>query len=242
MKKNFLTFLCGALTATICISTALAGAGYSGRISFNTNSLYLNGHEIIPAGESLLTESGAEVPSSILYTDEHGGGTYYVPVRPLAHALDMPATWEDDAVFWKVKGDLAVNLLPTDGDAAIYGDYIQETTPVVPESGHKIFSRVHHAVDNFEAELELVPSKGNMVSITVTNHGSAAIVFHLGIRQDDTRLTTPTRVPAGEAVTRTFRVLTQAPEGAVPYINIGNARDVYRENNFLVQAVQFDNQ
>ena len=240
MKKKVLPFLCGALTATVCISTALAGASYSGRISFNTNSLYLNGREIITAGESLTTEDGAEVPSSILYTDENGGGTYYVPIRPLAHALDMPATWEDDAVFWKVEGDLAVNLLSTTGDNTTYSGYIQEIAPIAPGTGHKLLSPVHHGVDNFEAELELAPSKGDTVSITVTNHGSAAIVFNLGLRQDDTTLTTPTKVPAGETVTRSFRILAQAPEGAVPYINIGNARNVYRENNFAVQVIQFD--
>lgn len=240
MKKKVLPFLCGALTATVCISTALAGASYSGRISFNTNSLYLNGREIIAAGESMTTDAGAEVPSSILYTDEQGGGTYYVPIRPLAHALDMPATWEDDAVFWKVEGDLAVNLLSTTGDNAVYGDYIQEISALVPETGHKLLSPVHHGVDNFEAELELAPSKGDTVSITVTNHGSAAIVFNLGLRQGDTTLTSPTKVPAGETATRTFRVLGDTPEGAVPYINIGNVRNVYRENNFTVQVTQFN--
>ena len=240
MKKKILPFLCGALTATICVSTALAGASYSGRISFNTNSLYLNGHEILPAGESLVTESGAEVPSSILYTDEHGGGTYYVPVRPLAHALEMPATWEEDAILWKVEGDLAVNLLPSSSDMATYNDYIQEVTAVVPEDGHELLSVEHNAVENYEAELKLRSNKGNTVSITVTNYGSANIVFSLGAKQNGSTLTTPIKVPAGKTVTRTFHVLTESTDSAVPYINIGNARDVYRENNFVVRVVQFD--
>lgn len=239
MKKKILPFLCGALTATICVSTALAGASYSGRISFNTNSLYLNGREILPAGESLTTDSGAEVPSSILYTDEHGGGTYYVPVRPLAHALEMPAKWEEDAVLWKIEGDLAVNLLPVTSTSVIYSDYIQEVAPVVPEDGYKLLSQMHHAVENFEAELDLEQDKGNTVSITVTNHGSANIVFKLGVKQDNP-LTVSTKVPAGETVTRTFRVLSDVAPELVPYINIGNAPDVFRENNFTVKVLQFN--
>lgn len=240
MKKKIVPFMCGVLTSAVLVSTVFAGTGYVGRFSFNTNSLYLNGHEILTAGESMITDKGAEVPSSILYTDEHGGGTYYVPVRPLAHALEMPATWEEDAILWKVKGDLAVNLLSISGDGAIFNDYIQEVTVVIPEDGNEIVSAEHNAVENYEAELELSKNKGNTVSITVTNYGSANLVFSLGVKRDDNVLTSPTKVPAGQTVTRTFRVLSEDTSGAVPYINIGNADDTFHKHNFAVQVARFD--
>ena len=240
MKKKMIPFLCGCLVGALCVSTALAGASYSGRISFDTNSLYLNGHEVIAAGQSMTTEAGAEVPSSILYTDENGGGTFYVPVRPLAHALDMPAKWEDDAVLWKIEGELAVNLMSVTGPSVTYNGCVQEVTAVVPEEGHKLLSPVHHGVENFDAELDLDPEKGNTVSITVTHHDSSNLVFKLGVTEDDAPYTTSTKIPAGQTVTRTLRLLEDASSNLVPYLNIGNAEDVFRENNFTVNVVQFD--
>lgn len=240
MKKSVMSFVCGVLTTLICISTALAGGSYFGKISFNTSSLYLNGHELLVAGKSLTTDSGAEVPSSILYTDEHGGGTYYVPVRPLVHALEMPATWDENAVFWKVEGDLAVNLLSTRGDEAVFNDYIQEVEAIVPEDGYELVSAEHNAVKNYEAELELRKNKGDTVSVTVTNDGSANLVFNLGVKCSDTVITSPVKVPAGQMITRTFCVLSEDNDDSIPYISIGNADDTFREHKFAVRVVQFD--
>lgn len=237
---KLLPFFCGALTATVCMSTALAGASYAGHISFNTYSLYLNGHEILTAGESFTTDSGAEVPSSILYTDEHGGGTCYVPVRSLAHALEMPATWEDGSVFWKVRGDLAVSLLSTSGNGATFSDYMQEVEAITPENGHELFSIQHNGVENYKGELNLSQNKGNTVSVTVTNHGSANLVFGLGVKHNGGLTTSPTKVPAGQSVTRTFRVLSETASGAVPHLNIGNADDTFHQHDFTVQAIQFN--
>lgn len=240
MKKNLIPFLCGALTAAVCMTTAMAGASYSGRISFNTNSLYLNGVEILRAGESMTTEAGAQVPTSILYTDENGGGTYYVPVRPLSQALDIPVTWNEDAVLWRVEGELAVNLYPETSVGTVYDDYIQTVEAVVPEGGTELLREEYTGVDNFETALTLRPDEGNTVSVTVTNRGVANVVFRLGIQKDDTKMTGAVKVPAGETVPRTFRVLPGAESDAVPYLEIGNGKDVYRENSFTVTAVQFD--
>ena len=38
-------------------------------------------------------ESGEKVPSSILYVDETGGGTTYLPVASLAKALEVRCDW-----------------------------------------------------------------------------------------------------------------------------------------------------
>ena len=238
--KKIVPYLCGVLTSAIFMSTAFARAGYVGKLSFDTNSLYLNGQELLVAGKSLTTDSGTEVPSSILYTDEHGGGTYYVPVRPLVHALEMPATWDENAVFWKVEGDLAVNLLSTRGDEAVFNDYIQEVEAIVPEDGYELVSAEHNAVKNYEAELELRKNKGDTVSVTVTNDGSANLVFNLGVKCSDTVITSPVKVPAGQMITRTFCVLSEDNDDSVPYINIGNAVDTFREHKFAVRVVQFD--
>ena len=65
--------------------------------------------------------------------------------------------------------------------------------------------------------------KGNIVSVTVTNDGSANLVFNLGVKCSDTVITSPVKVPVGQTITRTFRALSEDNVDSVPYINIGNA-------------------
>ena len=45
-------------------------------------------------GEYLELASGEKVPSSILYVDQAGGGTTYLPMRYLAELLGMSVTWD----------------------------------------------------------------------------------------------------------------------------------------------------
>lgn len=241
MKKSIMPFVCGALTSGICVSTALAGGSYSGRISFNTNSLLMNGKEVLTAGESLTTEAGAQVPSSILYTDENGGGTYYVPIRPFAQALDAEVNWDEDAIYWGVEGEQAVKLLPTVDDSnTVYDGYIEDIEAVLPEDGVTLLREEYRGTENFKTTLIPEGNKGNMVSVIVTNQGQSDIVFRLGIQKDDTVVATSIRVPDGEVRVRTFRMLPDSQSGAEPYVEVGNGDGVCQENSFTVTAIQFD--
>ena len=233
MKKRLIPFLCGGLTAAICVSTALASGGMAGTVLFNAADFFINGIHVLASGETMTTAKGAEVPTSILYTDEYGDGTYYVPVRPLTEALAIPVEWDSGTVIWNVDGELEVNMLPLSCNGAVFDGYMEEVQGVIPEE--------HRDVENYTSEVEPIAHGGNTVSVTVTNKGRANIVFRLGIKKGDLVMAQPTKVPAGETVTRTFRLLSD-DNGAdtVPWIELGNARDVFREHKFIVTAVQFD--
>lgn len=241
MRKNIAPFLCGALTAAVCVSTALAGGSYSGKISFDTNSLLMNGKEILTAGGSMTTEAGAQVPTSILYTDEYGGGTYYVPVRPFAQALDAQVKWDEETIWWKTEGEQAVKLLPTvDESNTVYDNCIEDIRAVIPEDGVALLKEEYKGSENFKTILVPRKNRGNTVSVIVTNQGQDDIVFRLGVQKDDTVIATAIRVPAGGVGVRTFRMLSDSESSAKPYIEVGNGDDVFHENSFTVRAIQFE--
>lgn len=95
MKKlNLQSFFAGILTtALLCaaVSTALAA---SGRVTFNAVNLTKEGEAIFNKEEYLELDSGEKIPSSILYVDQAGGGTTYLPMRYLAELLGMSVTWD----------------------------------------------------------------------------------------------------------------------------------------------------
>ncbi len=95
MKKlNLRSYFAGILTTTLffaIITTALAA---SGSVTYNGINLAMNGKAMFSAGEYLELESGEKVPSSILYVDQAGGGTTYLPMRYLAELLEMSVTWD----------------------------------------------------------------------------------------------------------------------------------------------------
>lgn len=95
MKKlNLQSFLAGILTAALLFvvtSTALAA---SGSVTFNAINLTKEGKIIFNKEEDFKLASGEKVPSSILYVDQTGGGTTYLPMRYLAELLGMSVTWD----------------------------------------------------------------------------------------------------------------------------------------------------
>ena len=93
-KRPVIPFLSGVLATVLtmgCVTTALAA---SGLVQFSPVGLQLNGKAIFAAGDSVNTENGQSVHSSIVYTDEAGGGTTYLPLRTIANLLDVPITWD----------------------------------------------------------------------------------------------------------------------------------------------------
>lgn len=242
MKKRIISFFCGALVALVGISTALASGVLRGTLQFNFADFRINGHEVLSAGEYLVTENGAQVPSSILYTDEYGGGTYYVPVRELAQQLSIPTNWDAGGVYWHMGGDYALALKPEVNNGGVFDDFIEEINAIIPEDGVELFSDSHNTEEDYEAEIELVDGAGDYVSITVTNNSNwRPIEFDLGIKKGTDCLVLPTRVPIGKTITRTFRVIAEEERSdVVPFIRLGSPDEVLRRNLFTVTAVQFD--
>ncbi len=89
MKKHVTSFfagICAALALGVCLTTALAA---SGQVSYNFANVSLDGTQKIAAGEAITAANGQKVPSSILYTDEAGGKTNYLPIRAISELLGV---------------------------------------------------------------------------------------------------------------------------------------------------------
>ena len=101
--------LCSALVAGLGVPTLAAVAGSMNK---NTVNIVANGSTLSRAGENYALQSGVNVPSSISYTDEKGGGTIYLPVRRLSEALGVEIAW-DGTSNSVVVGEGAQQVVPT---------------------------------------------------------------------------------------------------------------------------------
>lgn len=95
MKKlNLQSFLAGILTAALLFAVTSTALAASGSVTFNAINLTKEGKIIFNKDEDFELASGEKVPSSILYVDQAGGGTTYLPMRYLAELLGMSVTWD----------------------------------------------------------------------------------------------------------------------------------------------------
>ncbi len=89
MKKRFPSFLAGAAAALA--TSALAA---SGQVQFNFAGVALNGETKIAAGSDITAPNGQQVPGSILYVDEAGGKTNYLPIRTISELLGVEVGYD----------------------------------------------------------------------------------------------------------------------------------------------------
>lgn len=89
MKNRIASFTGGffaALALSLCLTTALAA---SGKVSYNFASVSMDGTQKITAGQDITAANGQKIPGSILYTDEAGGKTNYLPIRTISELLGV---------------------------------------------------------------------------------------------------------------------------------------------------------
>ena len=89
MKKRIVSFASGffaALALSLCLTTALAA---SGKVSYNFANVSMDGTQKITAGQDITAANGQKIPGSILYTDEAGGKTNYLPIRTISELLGV---------------------------------------------------------------------------------------------------------------------------------------------------------
>ncbi len=89
MKKRIASFAGGffaALALSLCLTTALAAAG---QVSYNFANVSMDGTQKITAGQDITAANGQKIPGSILYTDEAGGKTNYLPIRTISELLGV---------------------------------------------------------------------------------------------------------------------------------------------------------
>lgn len=219
-KRPVIPFLSGVLATVLtmgCVTTALAA---SGLVQFSPVGLQLNGKAIFAAGDSVNTESGQSVPSSIVYTDEAGGGTTYLPLRTIANLLDVPITWDgDETTVVLGRGDgggitvepgtgaSAWDSLPLHQAGKTAGPFA-EVQPDARKGGIMLLEETQfRSGSDFSRDIPFVGANGRYVSITVTNNGTQPLLFQAGHLYATGRDMLATQIPAGATVTRTFEAL-----------------------------------
>ena len=142
--KRFGTFFGGfatALALSACLTTALAA---SGKVSYNFANVALDGTQKITAGQDITAANGQKVPGSILYTDEAGGKTNYLPIRAISELLGVEIGY-DSASRTVLLGKQPAQ--PSNGG----GDVIDLRTPTtVPENPRR-------------GDVDLIKSRGGTI-------------------------------------------------------------------------------
>lgn len=97
MKKlNIRSFFAGILTTILLFAIITTALAASGSVTYSGVNLTMDGMIIFSKEEDLELVSGEKVPSSILYVDQAGGGTTYLPVRDFAALLGISVTWDQE--------------------------------------------------------------------------------------------------------------------------------------------------
>lgn len=112
MKKRVTSFAGGFFTAlalTICLTTALAA---SGKVSYNFANVALNGETKITAGADITAANGQKVPGTILFTDDAGGKTNYLPIRAISELLGMEIGYDSTTKAVLLGGQMASTPAP----------------------------------------------------------------------------------------------------------------------------------
>jgi hypothetical protein len=97
IKQNFVPFCAGMVSAvmlTTCVTGAVAAT--AGISKWNAININVNGETVLEADKNLTTDYGTSIPSSILYVDETGGGTTYIPVRVFTEMMDLSTAWDGE--------------------------------------------------------------------------------------------------------------------------------------------------
>ncbi len=94
MKNRITSFLAGAgaaLALSASLTTALAAAG---KVSYNFANVAVDGGRVIVAGADITAANGQKIPGTILYTDETGGKTNYLPLRKISELLGVEISYD----------------------------------------------------------------------------------------------------------------------------------------------------
>ncbi|MPM00443.1 hypothetical protein SDC9_46667 [bioreactor metagenome] len=124
MKNKLPPFLAGVLTTALIGSLTVTALAASGQVSFNLSAIKFNGQQISAKGENYTLSSGTNVPASITYTDENGGGTTYLPAKRISELVGVEIGYDVTTGSVTIAGDAASAVEPSaTPDATSATDY-----------------------------------------------------------------------------------------------------------------------
>lgn len=89
MRKSSISFFGGVIATLLVVALTTTALAASGKITFSFANISLNGETKIVSGETITVANGQKVPGSILYVDEAGGKTNYLPIRAICDLLGV---------------------------------------------------------------------------------------------------------------------------------------------------------
>ena len=220
--KKYRSFTAGVVATLMAVSTVGTALAASSRVEYNKAGISLFGENKVLTGESYKAPNGQDVPSVITYVDETGGKTNYLSIRQISELLDASVGW--NAATNSV--DIAAPNAGKIGEDVIVG------------SGKAA-----------ERDNVLKPEYGKIVGgIDVTNNGPRTVYSEVrrfvtissGQHEDFTSVA----IPAGETLTRVFRILDNAnPLQTTLEFDIDAPVDLSpAENDIVISLLQYDEQ
>jgi hypothetical protein len=91
--KRF-SFIGGFVTAILVLAMCTTALAASGKVTFGFANVALNGETRITSGSTITVANGQKVPGSILYIDEAGGKTNYLPIRAISDLLGVKIDYD----------------------------------------------------------------------------------------------------------------------------------------------------
>lgn len=219
-KRNILSFCTGFLAAALLFGGVTSALAASDTVFFSGVNLSVNGNTIFSRGEEIETASGDRYPSSLIYTNEAGGGTTYLPLAYLSDLLNVPISWDgasgtvflgrvysDSGTPTVTEGEPDVRSLPLDR----VGQSVFPFTEVAPAAAGEtaavaLDKTTYVSTSDFVRQISAPPTRGRYISVTITNNGEVPLLFQLGRQYAIGEEMLSTHVPVGETVTRTLEI------------------------------------
>lgn len=234
-RSQFKAFICGMLATVLLLACGtVTFAANGGNISVGSAGVLINRMSVVEPGDKVTNANGKEIPATIVYTDEMGGGNTYLPIRTISEMLDIPVTWENGNIYLGLKPDTeappTITVFnpsnpddPDDqskpGDSAVTartqvgfkaGPYT-EIEPYWPDDsqvdGCMLENIRMRQTTSVGGAIDPLLNQGGYFSISITNNTQYPMIFSLVSVSTITKDPFPvTTVPAGETVIRTFQV------------------------------------
>lgn len=222
MKKRIPTFMAGALSALLLCGIVTTALAVGERLEYNGLDLAIFGERKVSAGESFVTASGTEAPSTITYIDANGAGTNYVSLRLLAQLLGANISWDSDTGTVDFgaapKGGVEIGVGGTPGyedlpTSPVLGETAGPFTEIAPRE-EKGKPRVLLDSADFCSKTGFIgqdyyflPEVGGYIEIEVTNHGAPVGVYvdrPIWVSVSSVEPFSTVRLDTGKTLTRAF--------------------------------------
>lgn len=155
MKKRA-SFLAGVVSTLLVLALGTTALAASGKVTFSFSNIALNGETKIAAGSNITVANGQQVPGSILYVDEAGGKTNYLPIRAISELLGVDIDY--DSATKTVHLNTKHWQREVEGKTVSYVCGEEDNTYAAPPTWRPVFAeadwilvKIHHDTRNYTA-------------------------------------------------------------------------------------------